>query len=145
MHKLIGLYSNSPQVIILTIRISRESFILLQSKDTTTLWPTSLITLVKKRSEVVRDAWLFENLVHADTCRLSSWSFSKGLQSGLLKIHWKITLGITLGNRSSIWFWKLKWYLSVFHVFSKISALSVVFTVKDWPGNKLTGGSWVIF
>ena len=64
----------------------------------------------QKGNEVVRDAWLFENLAHADAWRLSSSSFSEDLQSGPLKIHWRSMLRITMETTPSIQFWKLKLY-----------------------------------
>ena len=92
-------------------------------------------------NEVVRDACLVESLVQADSCRLSSWSFSNCLQYGPLKIHYRIILGITFQTTPSIQFWKVRWYLSVFHVSSKISGLSVVFAIirQAWKHELIVG------
>lgn len=135
VHKLIGLFSHSPNAVILTVRISIKTFVLVLPKVTipaTIPWFVSLVTLVKKGKEVVRDTWLLENLVHADTCSMSGWSFSKCLQSGPLKIHWRLILRITFETTPSIQFWKLKGYLFVFCVSSKVSGLWVVFSVIYW-------------
>lgn len=85
----------------------------------------------QKGNEVVLDAWLIEILVHTDTCRLPSFSFYKCLQSGPLKIHWRLMWGIIFETTSFTQFWELKWYFSDFHVSLKISGLSIILTVID--------------
>ena len=87
--------------------------------------------------------WLLEGFVHSHTCRLSNWSFSKGLQSGPLKIHCRIILVIKFQTIPSIPFWKLRWYLPALHVSVKIFGLSVVFScnllgLKTWIQGRVT-------